>query len=158
MGASLGILYFTGILWRPGCRLLAMLMLGKVYRAPNPGGVCTGNSGAGFKRDLIDAIDEEEIQARVRRVEKEKIRGRRDSKLNQFRVRWKRREIEGEEDECKWQMTNDVEQKVFSRRPTKDTLDASARHSPGLISPPSPLSPGLSRIFNEGDYSPCLTL
>lgn len=63
----------------------------------------------------------------------------------------------GEEDECKWQMTNDVEQKAFSRRPAKETLDASARHGAGLISPPS-LSPGLSRTFNEGDYSPCLTL
>jgi hypothetical protein len=91
-------------------------MLGKVYRAPNEGVVCTGNSGAGFKRDLIDAIDEEGIQARVRRVEKEKIRGRRDGKLNQFRVRWKRREREGEEDECKWQMTNDVEQKAFFQK------------------------------------------
>jgi hypothetical protein len=54
--------------------------------------------------------------------------------LNQFRFRvkvrvrvgWKR-EREGEDDQCKWQMTNYVEQKAFSRRLARDTLDASAQ-------------------------------
>jgi hypothetical protein len=35
-------------------------MLGELYEAPKLGEVCTGSSGAGFKRDLIDAMGEGE--------------------------------------------------------------------------------------------------